>query len=424
MNACTILQKLDEGELSGLLAPLYGADGCIFAGKRLRMLVQQYEERFGGHEISVFSAPGRVELGGNHTDHQRGRVLAASVSTDVLAVAAPNGENVVRIVSEGFPDTVVDLADLTPHPEEFGTTAALVRGCAAGMVERGIVPGGFNACMTSDIPSGGGLSSSAAFEVLTAGILNRFFAESRFSPVHLAQIGQYAENVYFGKPSGLMDQCASAVGGVVQIDFRCPEAPEIETVPFDFENCGYTVCAVDSGASHADLTAEYAAIPEDLAHICAFFRKNVLREVDETQFYENLPALRAAAGDRAVLRAMHVFDENRRVTAEAAALRAGDLPAFLRLVCDSGDSSALFLQNITPCGAARDQALALTLALCRRALDGRGAYRVHGGGFAGSALVFVPNDRLDEFRATVEHTLGSGACRVLRIRAKGFAQLL
>lgn len=412
------------GKLDAVLGALYGADGCRAGGARLASLVRRHISCFGVQDLSAFSAPGRIELGGNHTDHQCGLVLAAAVGADILAVAAPNGKNVVHIVSEGFPDTVVDLRSLVPLERERGTTAALVRGCAAGAARRGAEPGGFDACVVSDVPSGGGLSSSAAFEVLIAGIFNVFFAGGRFSPVELAQIGQFAENAYFGKPCGLMDQCASASGGVVQIDFRDPALPVLERVPFEFAACGHTVCAVDSGASHADLTEAYASIPAELAAVCAFFGKTVLREVEEAAFYENLPALRAAAGDRAVLRAVHVYDENRRVAAEAEALRAGDFAAFLRLVRASGDSSALYLQNVTPHGAAREQALALTLAVCRRALGGRGACRVHGGGFAGAALAFVPDDLLDTFRAEVERVLGRGACRLLRQRTPGFMQIM
>ena len=419
-----VLAAAYAGELGAAFNALYGKKNVRAGAERLAALVKRHAARFGVRDVAVFSAPGRVELGGNHTDHQRGLVLAAAVSADILAVVSRNGENVVRIVSENFPDTVVDLRDLTPHTDERGKTAALVRGCAAGITSRGGVPCGFDACITSDVPAGSGLSSSAAFEVLTAGIFSTFGASGRFSPVELAQIGQYAENIYFGKPCGLMDQCASASGGVVRIDFRDPAEPEIERVPFDFEACGHTLCAVDSGADHVDLTAEYAAIPAELADVCAFFGKDVLREVDEAAFYENLPAMRAVAGDRAVLRAMHVFDENRRVAAEVETLQNGDFEKFLRLVNISGDSSACYLQNVTPCGAARKQALAVTLAVCRHALAGYGACRVHGGGFAGAALAFVPDKRLDVFRADVERTLGHGACRVLKIRAKGFSQLI
>ncbi len=416
---CTAVQK---GEWDTTLASLYGKENVSSARERLTSLAKRHMARFGAHDVAVFRAPGRVELGGNHTDHQRGLVLAASVSADILAVVSRNTEPLVRIVSEGFPDTTVSLQNLALRADERGTTAALVRGCAAKVATYGRLCG-FDACATSDVPSGSGLSSSAAFEVLTAGILAALGKTEPLSPVALAQIGQYAENRYFGKPCGLMDQCASAAGGVVRIDFSAPSAPEIVRVPFDFSACGYVVCTVDSGAGHEDLTECYASIPEELGRVCAFFGKNVLREVEEDAFYKNLPALRAEAGDRAILRAMHVFDENRRVIAETEALCTGDFAAFLRLVQASGESSSLYLQNITPCGAEREQALAVTLAICRRALAGRGACRVHGGGFAGAALAFVPEDRMETFRADVERVLGHGACRVLRLCEKGFTRL-
>ena len=416
-----LVKAIHEGRLNTLLDTLYGERRM--SGKRLMALAERHEALFGVRDVSIFSAPGRVELGGNHTDHQNGLVLAAAVDADMLAAAAPNGTNVVHIVSEGFPDTVVDLNDLLPREKERGTTAALVRGCAAGAVSRGISLCGIDICITSNIPTGGGLSSSAAFEVLIAGIFSAY-SQKRLTPVEMAQVGQFAENRYFGKPCGLMDQCASACGGIVQMDFRDSTSPEIEQIPFRFAKCGHTICAVDSGAGHENLTEEYAAIPTELASVCAFFGKSVLREIRETAFYEHLPALRAAVGDRAVLRAMHVFAENRRVEAEAEALRTGDFSAFLCLASASGNSSALYLQNVTPCGAVQDQALALTLAVCSHALNGKGACRVHGGGFAGAALAFVPDELLDAFQIEVNNLLGKGKCRVLRLREPGFAQII
>lgn len=419
-----LCRAVRNGEWDKTFTELYGKENISVARARFITLAERHAERFGMREVAVFRAPGRVELGGNHTDHQHGLVLAASVSADILAVVSCNGEQTVRVISEGFPDTAVVLKDLEPREEERGSTAALVRGCAAGMAQRGRMPHGFDACITSDIPAGSGLSSSAAFEVLIAGMLAAFDGGGTLLPVTLAQIGQYAENVYFGKPCGLMDQCASAAGGVVQIDFAVPSSPDITAVPFDIAACGYVVCAIDSGAGHAELTDAYAPIPEELAHISAFFGKTVLREVEEAAFYKNLPVLRKVAGDRAVLRAMHVFEENHRVLAEVRALQESNFPAFLQLVCASGESSALYLQNITPCGAVREQALAFTLAVCRRALSGGGACRVHGGGFAGAALAFVPSGQLETFRTDVERMLGYDACRVLRLCDRGFVRLM
>ncbi len=361
-----------------------------------------------------FSAPGRVELGGNHTDHQHGCVLAAAIDLAAQAEARPNGEGVIRVRSEGFPAVEVALDDLAPRAEERGSTAALVRGMAAAFAERGLPVGGFDARVRSAVLPGSGLSSSAAFEVLLGRVLNGLFRGGA-DAVDIAKMGQRAENVYFGKPCGLMDQMASSVGGLVYLDFADPAAPAAERIVCDFSRSGYGVYVVDSGADHADLTAEYAAIPEELAAVCRVFGKERLRQVDEGEFYAALPRVRAAAGDRAALRAIHVFDENRRVRAEAEALRAGDFAAFLGLVNESGASSWQYLQNVSPAGSARHQALALTLALCRRLLGGRGAVRVHGGGFAGTALAFVPNKLEEPFRAGLEPVLGPNACRAVRL---------
>ena len=361
-----------------------------------------------------FSAPGRVELGGNHTDHQHGCVLAAAIDLAAEAEARPNGEGVVRVRSEGFPAVEIALDDLAPRAEERGSTVALVRGMAAAFAERGLPVGGFDARVRSAVLPGSGLSSSAAFEVLLGRILNGLFRGGA-DAVDIAKMGQWAENVYFGKPCGLMDQMASSVGGLVYLDFADPAAPLVERIGCDFSRSGYEVYVVDSGADHADLTAEYAAIPEELAAVCRVFGKDWLRQVDEGEFYAALPRVRAAAGDRAALRAIHVFDENRRARAEAGALRAGDFDAFLTLVNESGASSWQYLQNVSPTGSARNQELALTLALCRRLLGGRGAVRVHGGGFAGTALAFVPGDLAEPFRAGLEPVLGPNACRAVRL---------
>ena len=362
-----------------------------------------------------FSAPGRVELGGNHTDHQHGCVLAASIDLAAEGEARPNGEAVIRVNSEGFPAVELALNELTPQEGERGTTAALVRGMAAAFAERGLPVGGFDAQVRSAVLPGSGLSSSAAFEVLLGRMMNGLFCGGRVDAVELAKMGQWAENVYFGKPCGLMDQMASSVGGLVYLDFADPAAPLVEPVECDFSRSGYGVYIVDSGADHADLTAEYAAIPEELRQVCRVFGREWLRQVDEGEFYAALPQVRAAAGDRAALRAIHVFDENRRVEAEAAALRAGDFDAFLALVNASGASSWKYLQIVVPAGSARHQELALTLALCRRLLGGQGAVRVHGGGFAGTVLAFVPQEMAEHFCAGLESVLGSGAYRAVRL---------
>ena len=362
-----------------------------------------------------FSAPGRVELGGNHTDHQHGCVLAAAVDLEMRAAVTPNHDGVIRVFSQGFAPVEVALGDWTPRPEERNTTAALVRGMAAQFIRRGAALTGLDMRVTSQVPVGSGLSSSAAFEVLLGRVFSGLCCGGSVSPEDIARMGQTAERDYFGKPCGLMDQMASSVGGLVYMDFADPVHPAMERIDCDLGASGYGLFIVDSGADHADLTADYAAIPAELEQVCRVFGAEVLRQVDETEFYRRLPAVRAAAGDRAALRAIHVFDENRRAAAEAEALRKGDFPAFLALVNASGASSWQYLQNVTS-GDPRQQALAVTLAVCRRALGGQGAVRVHGGGFAGTALAVVPADRREMFRRTVEQTLGVDKCRLLSVR--------
>ena len=362
-----------------------------------------------------FSAPGRVELGGNHTDHQHGCVLAAAVDLEMRAAVTPNHDGVIRVFSQGFAPVEVALGDWTPRPEERNTTAALVRGMAAQFVRRGAALTGLDVRVTSQVPVGSGLSSSAAFEVLLGRVFSGLCCGGSVSPEDIARMGQTAERDYFGKPCGLMDQMASSVGGLVYMDFADPVHPAMERIDCDLGASGYGLFIVDSGADHADLTADYAAIPAELEQVCRVFGAEVLRQVDETEFSRRLPAVRAAAGDRAALRAIHVFDENRRAAAEAEALRKGDFPAFLALVNASGASSWQYLQNVTS-GDPRQQALAVTLAVCRCALGGQGAVRVHGGGFAGTALAFVPDDRREMFRRTVEQTLGTDKCRLLSVR--------
>ncbi len=366
-----------------------------------------------------FSAPGRTEIGGNHTDHQHGCVLAAAVELEAVADVTLNGTDFIRVHSQGYPETVVDLKDLSVKEEEKNTTAAMVRGVAAAFASRGAELRGFDAQVRSNVLSGSGLSSSAAFEVLMGTICNELFFDKQLSPQEIAQIGQYAENVYFGKPCGLMDQMASSVGGMVYIDFENPASPVVERVDFDFRKYGYALCIIDSGADHADLTDEYAAIPGELKQVCAHFGKAVLRQVPEEDFRKELPKLRGKVPDRAILRAIHIYQENRRVAAQVAALRREDVQAFLQLVKESGRSSWMYLQNICPAGAVEQQAVALALALCDTYLQGQGAYRVHGGGFAGTVQAFVPLQLLESFRAGIEAVLGKGSCHVLNVRPQG-----
>ena len=378
---------------------------------------------FDGVPERYFSAPGRTEIGGNHTDHQRGRVLAGAVNLDTVAAVRCNGTDTIRILSKGYPMSVVDLQILTPVEAEINTTPALIRGVAARFAELGCQVEGFDAYVESTVLAGSGLSSSAAFEVLVGTIINNLFFDGKVSQPEIAMIGQYAENVFFGKPCGLMDQMASAVGGMVTIDFADKNAPDIQPVDFDFAACGHALCIIDSGADHADLTDEYAAVTLDFKALCAHFGKEVLTEVPEEDFYAALSALRKKCGDRAVMRGIHEYEENKRVTRQVAALRSGDFDGFLTLVKESGYSSYMYLQNVIPAGYVQHQDMAVALGLCEHYLQGRGAYRVHGGGFAGTVQAFVPFDLLDSFRAGIDRALGEGACHVLSIRPQGGVEM-
>ena len=424
-NLGAVRRMLAAGELDGALLRLRGGDPAA-ARRRAEQVLDGFRRTFGAGEnadVTLCSAPGRTEICGNHTDHQHGRVLAASVNLDFLACAAPNGTDTIRFQSEGWPLVEVRLDGKGPRPEENETTASLVRGMAELAARRGYPVAGFDAYAVSDVLPGSGLSSSAACEVLLGVIENHLFCRDELDPVTIAQMGQGAENAYFGKPSGLMDQTASSVGGAVAIDFADPAKPRVRSVAVDLNALGYALCILDSGASHADLTGEYAAVPREMGAVAAYFGKTVLREVSQAQVLDNLPALRAAAGDRAVLRALHFFADDGRVEEEADALARGDMDAFLALVDQSGRSSWELLQNITPAGAVKEQAMAVALTVARRALGGRGACRVHGGGFAGTIQAFVPLDRLEAFRAETEGALGAGSCHVLSIRPVGGAVL-
>ena len=388
-----------------------------------RALDEGLAAAFGVAPTHYFSAPGRTEIGGNHTDHQRGRVLAAAVNLDTVAAVRENGTDVIRILSKGYPMCQVDLKELTPREEEINTTPALIRGVAARFTQLGCQVRGFDAYCESTVLPGSGLSSSAAYEVLIGTIINHMFFDAKVTQAEVAQIGQYAENVFFGKPCGLMDQTASAVGNLVTIDFFDKENPVIEPVDFDFASCGHALCIIDSGADHADLTDEYAAIPGEIKAVAAYFGKEVLTQIDEKDFYAKLPEIRKACGDRAVMRCIHFYQENARVPQQVAALREGNFDKFLSLVKQSGYSSYMYLQNVIPAGYKAHQDVAVALGLAEHYLQGRGAYRVHGGGFAGTIQAFVPVDMLDEFVAGMDAALGEGACHVLSIRPQGGVEM-
>ncbi|MBR5292909.1 MAG: galactokinase [Clostridia bacterium] len=402
---------------------LMSVPSLILSKQMKETLDAGFAAAFGGAPERYFSAPGRTEIGGNHTDHQRGRVLAGAVNLDTVAAVRLNGSNIIRVQSQGYPMCTVDLSVMEPQTEEVNTTPALIRGVAARFAQMGCSVTGFDAYCESTVLPGSGLSSSAAFEVLVGTIINHLFFEGRVSQPEVAMIGQYAENVFFGKPCGLMDQTASAVGNLVAIDFFDKDNPVIKPVDFDFAACGHALCIIDTRASHADLTDEYAAIPNEIKGVAAYFGKEVLTQIDEREFYAAIPALREQCGDRAVMRAMHFYSENARVPKQVEALERGDFDTFLSLIKESGHSSYMYLQNVIPAGYKAHQDVAIALALCEHFLDGRGAYRVHGGGFAGTVQAFVPFDILDSFVAGMDSVLGEGACHVLRIRPQGGVEM-
>lgn len=384
---------------------------------------KEYQEIFGHAAKRAFSACGRSELCGNHTDHQHGLVLACGVNLSAIALAAPNDKNEIRLVSKGFPAYSVTLDALEPNPGEYGTTTALLRGVLSGVVERGANPFGLDVYVVSHVLSGSGLSSSAAIEVLIAGIMNGYYLDGDLTATALAVIGQRAENVYFGKPSGLLDQMACALGGIQFFDFADPADPVAERVDFDFAKSGHSLVIIDTGADHANLTDCYAAITQELAALDAFFGVSALRDVSEDDFYASVPVLRRMFGDRAVLRAMHIFDENKRVRKAKDALDHGDFDAFLAQLNASGDSSYMLLQNVIAEGHTNAQAVAFTICYAKKLLNGCGAVRVHGGGFAGTVLAIVPNDLLDEFCAGMDRVLSPGACKPLTVRKRGVYEL-
>ena len=419
-------QELSDGVHAARLASLYCCAPAETASEAARYaaVLDGLEKTFGSHaEAGLYSAPGRTEIGGNHTDHQHGRVLAGSVNIDMIAAAAPNDKNQLRVQSEGYDLCVIDLNDLEARKEEENTTASLLRGECAAFTQRGAKLAGLDVYISSNVPKGSGVSSSAAFEVLIGVILNDCFMTEKVSPIAIAQIGQWAENVYFGKPCGLMDQMASSVGNIITIDFASPAKPVVEPVAVDFSKAGLALCILDSGADHADLTDEYAAIPAECRAVAAVCGGEVLRDVPFETFLAKLPECRRQCGDRAVLRAFHVYADNDRVAKQVAALHDGDFGTFLCLVNESGCSSWEYLQNVIPAGYKEHQEVGVTIAAAKHLLGDKGAVRVHGGGFAGTVQAFVPVEMLDEFKAGMEAILGEGRCHVPSIRPEGGAVL-
>lgn len=391
--------------------------------ERLEKTIQGFRETFGKEPSRFFSAPGRTEIGGNHTDHQNGCVLAAAVDMDIVGAALPNDEHIIRIYSEGYGMEEIRLDDLEVKEQEKNTTASLIRGVAARICQLGYQIGGFDMYSVSNVLKGSGISSSAAYEVLVGTTINHLYCEKKLTPVEIAQIGQYAENVYFGKMSGLMDQTASSVGGVVAIDFKDTKNPVVRKLLLDLEGIGYHLCIVDSGADHADLSDEYSAIPMEMKAVAGYFGKSVLREVSLEQFLASMAEVREQVGDRATLRAYHFLMDNQRAIDEAKYLAEGDFAKFFETITASGYSSFMYLQNVYVSGSVKHQEVAYALMAAQAALQGQGAFRVHGGGFAGTIQAFVPNALLDSFVSQMEKAIKKGCCHVLSIRQSGGVEL-
>lgn len=413
-------KELESGKYNSLLADIYEDEGLLeYQRKRYIKLLELFETTFSERNVAIYSAPGRSEVCGNHTDHQNGEVLAASVNLDAAAVVAYNEEDKIKVVSDGYPMLTVDLADLEKRQEDEGTSVGLIKGVASGLRKEGFQVSGFNAYVTSDVLIGAGLSSSAAFETIIGTIISGMFNEMQISAVKIAQAGQFAENVFFGKPCGLMDQMACSVGGLIHIDFKDAKNPIVNKVNVDFGKFNHSICIVDTKGSHQDLTADYAAVPKEMKEVARYFGKEVLREVDEADLYANISKVCEAVNDRAVLRAIHFFEENKRVESIVKNLSNGNFEAFLKLIEASGNSSFKYLQNVYTSKNVENQGMSVGLAASELALKGNGAARVHGGGFAGTIQAFVPNELVEEYRIFMDSVFGNGACHVLKVRKYG-----
>jgi galactokinase len=420
MKIQNFVDKLNNDEFDAVLKKLYGTKAVEVQTQRYKNAIDNFTKLYPSRDdIKIFSAPGRTEIGGNHTDHQHGCVLAAAVNLDVIAVVSFHNDGVIRLKSEGYDKLEIDLSDLSVNPEEKGTSASIIRGIAAKFADMGVETDGFDAYATSDVLSGSGLSSSAAFENLIGTIIDVHYNNGKAGAVEIAKIGQYAENVYFGKGSGLMDQMVSSVGGFVFIDFYDTANPKIEAHNFNFEQAGYCICITDTKGSHADLTDDYVSVPVEMKSIAQHFDKNVLRKVDETQFYNSIPYLREQCGDRAVMRAAHFFGENQRAIDEAKALENGDVDKFFSLVRSSANSSANLLQNLYSCKKPDEQGIPLAIMMSKHILGEDAVVRVHGGGFAGTIQAFVPLEKAEEYSNEMNRIFGDGSCYILRIRPVG-----
>lgn len=420
MHTEPLIEKIQSGEMDRTLLDIYVDESKVeYQRERYIKTIRKFENYYGCGEVAIFSAPGRSEIGGNHTDHQHGEVLAASVNLDTLGVVRATGDNTIRVISDDGQEIVISLEDVSVKLKEKGTTTALIKGVVEGFAENGYQVGGFCAYITSDVLIGAGLSSSAAFETLIGTVLSGLYNDMKVSPVEIAMIGQFAENVYFGKPCGLMDQMACSVGNLVYIDFKDPANPKVEKVAADMDAFGYSLCITDTKGSHADLTDEYAAVPEEMKRVAQYFGKDVLREITVKEVLGEIHALRKSLGDRCVLRALHFITENERVQKEVNALKNGNIKQFLASVKASGDSSYKYLQNVYSGKDLKNQNVSVALMISEMLLEDAGVSRVHGGGFAGTIQAFVKKEYVPEYKRGMDTVFGDGACSDLRIRKYG-----
>ena len=427
MNCTKLIETVKGGALDEKFISLYGASNTEAARERYINAIENFISLYGEErDAHIFTVAGRSEISGNHTDHNRGCVVAASISLDIIAVASATDDNIVRVKSEGFSEDVVDIGVYTePIESKFGTSESIIAGMCAGLRKNGHVTGGFVAYTTSSVLKGSGLSSSAAFEDMIGTVESHLYNEGSVDNVQISKLSQYAENVFLGKPCGLMDQVACAVGGIVAIDFADTKNPIITPIDFDFTAAGYNLCIINTGGNHADLTDDYASIPTEMKSVAAYFGKEVLREVDEDDVVANIAALRSAVGDRAVLRALHFFEENKRVGQIKSALIDNNIDAFFENIKASGRSSFCYLQNVYTTKNTAEQGVSLALCVAEKALSGKhAAWRVHGGGFAGTIQAFVRNEDVESFRSVMDGVLGEGACMVLNIRPVGAAKII
>lgn len=426
MNVNELIAAINDGTYDENLKAVYVTDEAVQSQKpRYVETLNDFGELFGyDREVNIMSAPGRTEVCGNHTDHNNGKVLAASINLDAIAVVSKNDDNIIRVKSKGHKMNVVDLGDLVPNEANFGSSTTLVQGVAATIKNLGYTVAGFDACTASDVMGGSGLSSSAAFEVLLGSVLSYMFNDGKISPVEIAKVAQYSENVFFGKPCGLLDQMASSVGTFVTIDFKSVKDPVIKKIDFDFSKSGHSLCIVDTHGNHSDLTDDYAAVRTEMESVAQALGKNVLREVSYEEFFAALPELTSRVNDRAILRAIHFFNENKRVEKAVECLENNDFEGFKQVIIESGRSSFMLNQNVYTPKNPTEQKLSLALAISKELLDGKGAWRVHGGGFAGTIQAFVPNDMLDTYKKTIEGVFGEGSCHVLIIRPVGGTQVI